>query len=140
MTEFPDKSAESGNAAVLMTAESLFHADAIVAALADHDIEAMAAPDIQLGAGVHPSSATKPVRVLVHINDLDRAREALKQSVDDAEAINWDETESAGEVEGIVLSGARRREGLPLIAKLGLIAAVFLIIVMIVGTLLMFMY
>jgi hypothetical protein len=140
MNDDREQTGHFGDTAVLMTAESLFHAGAIVEALAAHDIEALAAPDIQYGAGAHPSSATKPVRVLVHINDLERARAALRQNREDAADINWDDVETPGAMNAVPPPTSPHHARMPMLGKLGFVAAVILIIIMIVGTVLMLLY
>lgn len=128
-----------GSAAVLITADSPFHADALVAVLADHDIDAFAAPGIQHGTGLDPSSANLPVPVLVHQDDLERARAALQQNLDDAHALNWDELDG-GDVNRAAESPAQpRRSIMPMLPRLGFFAAAILIAVMIIGILIMYL-
>ena len=139
MTHPQQQSGEIGDAdaVVVVTADSLFHADALVAVLADHEIDALAAPDIQYGAGIHPSSATRPVAVLVQRNDLERAREALRQNVVDAEAMKWDEADDESGI-GASAGLPQRRARMPIIGRLGFIAAIILIGILIIGVALMF--
>lgn len=119
-------------AAIVVEAESLFHAQTLVAVLEDHGIDAIAAPDVQLGAGIHPDAALRPVPVLTTADDAEQARAILAENAGRVSDIDWDQ-EIGGEAgrPGVVVGR------MPLIAKAGLIAGLVIIALMVIGALLM---
>ena len=100
-------------------AESLFHADAIVAVLADHGIEALAAPNIQYGTGLHPSSATEPVRFWFTKMMSTAMRAAMKQNIEDAADMDEDEQSAATDLHDVSASIVPHRMAIPILGKLG---------------------
>lgn len=118
--------------AVVVEAQSLFHAQTLAAILSDYDIQAQAAPDIQYGAGVHPDAAICPVAVITSAAEADRARDILQQVAANADSIDWEQEVAEQSPAAPVPVG-----GMPLVAKAGLIAGLLIIALMIVGAILM---
>ena len=118
-------------AEVVFEAESLFHAQTIAAVLEDHDITAMAMPDIQRGAGVHPDAATGPVPVITSADRAAEARAVLADVAANADAIDWDKEIGREAPEPSVPTG-----GMPLVARLGFIAGLIIVGLILIGTIL----
>ncbi len=112
-------------------AESLFHAQTLVAVLADHDIEALAAPHIQHGTGVHPDAATGPIPVITRAADAAEARAILADVAANAQHIDWD-----SEIEHEAAAPQMRTGGMPLVARLGLIAGLLILGLIFIGMIL----
>jgi len=72
------------DARIVATVDSTFAAKALVAVLADHDINAAAVTHLQQGASIHPGGADYPVRIVVAPSDADRARTVLEDNARDA--------------------------------------------------------
>jgi hypothetical protein len=117
---------------VVVEAESLFHAQTLVAALADHGIEAMAAPEVQHGAGVHPDAATKSVAVIAHADVVEEARAVVRELIAHAPEIDWDSEVGSDDDRPLTV----RVGSMPLVARAGLIAALLIVALMIVGAIL----
>jgi len=119
------------DARIVATVDSTFAAKALVAVLADHDINAAAVTHLQQGASIHPGGADYPVRIVVAPSDADRARTVLEDNARDAAQINWDDLEMDEVTE------AAPPGGIPIVARLGLYAAIAIIFLMIVMAIVM---
>lgn len=113
----------------LMTAETQFQAGIIVAVLEEAGIKAFAFGALN---ALYPiSQRITPVVVQVRQGDLDAARAALQQNIADSVDIDWNEVD-VGEPDEATASRPREPGRVPLLPRLGFIAALLAILAMFV--------
>lgn len=113
---------------VLMSVATEFHAESIVAALADMDVEAVAFGAAAGGLGMPLSPKGHSVPVQVRRGDLERARDALERIRAGALQINWDEVEFDDPDVGttrdrVPVERARPPRAMPLPARIAFVVA-----------------
>lgn len=119
---------EQDELVTLTTRPTEFEAHALVAVLEDAGIDAVAFGAMR--AALPLSERLTSVPVQVRRRDLERAQEALKQNIEDSVDLDWDEVDVGERVDALPLT---TREGMPLIPKLGFIAAIVVLVVLFIA-------
>jgi len=113
----------------LQTVESPFQAQIIVAVLREAGIEAVAFDTAQAGIGIPLGTKQRGVPIQVPAEDLERARQALEQRIEDSVDLGWDEVDVGEREDRLPLTSVAH---VPALVKVAVILAVLSLITMII--------